>query len=166
MPEPWQNDGMSNPETIARFYEAFARQDAEGMAACYADDVRFSDPVFQDLRGKDAGDMWRMLCVRAKGDLKVEASNIKADGDTGSAHWDATYHFGPSKRLVVNRIDAAFRFNSAGLIVEHKDTFDLHAWSKQALGVPGLLLGWTGFMQNQVRGQAMKGLRSFQQKGR
>lgn len=157
---------MSHAETIARFYAAFAQHHAEGMAACYADDVRFSDPVFRDLRGLDASDMWRMLCARAKGDLKVTVSHIKADGDVGSAHWDATYHFGPKKRLVENHIDAAFRFNGAGQIVDHTDTFDLHAWSKQALGLPGLLFGGTSFLQDTVRKQALKGLRAFQQKHR
>ena len=157
---------MGNAETIARFYAAFARHDADGMAACYADDVVFHDNAFGELRGRDAGDMWRMLCTRAKGDLKVEASNIKADGDTGSAHWDATYRFGPKKRLVVNHIDATFRFGSDGRIVEHRDVFDFKVWAGQALGLPGRLLGGTAFMQNTVRQQALKGLRSFQQRGR
>ena len=59
---------MSHPnaELIRRFYRAFQQLDAEGMAACYADDVRFSDPVFQNLRGGEAADMWRMLAVRAQ----------------------------------------------------------------------------------------------------
>lgn len=160
------NRFMSHEDTIARFYAAFARSDAEGMAACYADDVVFSDAAFGELRGRDASDMWRMLCARSKGDLKVEASNITADGDRGSAHWDATYHFGPKKRPVVNRIDATFRFGSDGRIVEHRDVFDFKVWAGQALGLPGRLFGGTTFIQNTVRQQALKGLRSFQQKQR
>jgi len=35
-----------NAALIQRFYEAFQRSDAEAMAACYAPDVQFSDPVF------------------------------------------------------------------------------------------------------------------------
>ena len=46
---------------ITQFYEAFQRLDAEAMAACYTDDVLFSDPVFGELRGRNVGDMWRML---------------------------------------------------------------------------------------------------------
>lgn len=163
---PCDKRGMSNADTIARFYAAFTRGDAEGMAACYADDVVFSDAAFGELRGRDASDMWRMLCARSKGDLVVEASNIKADGDRGSAHWDATYHFGPKKRRVVNRIDASFRFGSDGRIVEHRDVFDFKVWAGQALGLPGRLFGGTTFIQNTVRQQALKGLRSFQQKQR
>ena len=55
----------ANAELIHTFYQAFQRLDAEAMAACYSADVRFSDPVFVGLQGREAGDMWRMLCTRA-----------------------------------------------------------------------------------------------------
>ncbi len=149
---------------VTRFYDAFARHDAEAMAACYADDVVFSDPVFIGLRGAEASDMWRMLCERAKGDLKVTASGIRADGDTVVAHWDADYHFGPGRRLVNNKIDARFRFNGEGKIKEHTDQFDLYLWSKMAIGLPGHLLGWSHFMQNKIRSQARSQLASYRRK--
>src|SRR5690606_32607993 len=63
-PEPSMNH--ANAELINRFYQAFQRLDAEAMCACYADEVVFSDPVFQDLQGEHAGDMWRMLASRAQ----------------------------------------------------------------------------------------------------
>ena len=65
---------------IESFYEAFSRRDPEGMVASYADDVRFSDPVFTDLRGERAKNMWRMLCERGK-DLEVTFSDVKVDGN-------------------------------------------------------------------------------------
>ena len=39
---------------ITEFYSAFQRLDAEAMAACYTEDVLFSDPAFGTLHGKDA----------------------------------------------------------------------------------------------------------------
>ena len=36
--------------------------------------------------------MWRMLCGRAT-DLRVEHSEVEAEGDEGSAHWEAYYTF-------------------------------------------------------------------------
>jgi ketosteroid isomerase-like protein len=39
-------------ELIERFYAAFGRKDGDAMAACYAPDARFSDPVFGELRGE------------------------------------------------------------------------------------------------------------------
>ena len=74
---------------ITRFYQAFQQLDAQGMAACYTDDVVFSDPVFGQLRGKDAADMWRMLTSRAK-DFSLTFDQVQADGQRGSAHWVAT----------------------------------------------------------------------------
>jgi len=154
-----------NAETIKRFYAAFAELDPEAMAACYADDVRFDDEVFS-LRGKaQVMGMWRMLCeaTRAKGQdvWRLEASGIEADARTGQAHWDAHYRFSATGRLVLNRIDAAFSFNPDGLIVTHRDRFDFWAWSRQALGAPGWLLGWTPLLRNKVRQQAAANLRKF-----
>jgi len=150
-----------NSTLIRTFYEAFARRDAEAMAACYHDDVQFSDPVFRDLRGVHAGNMWRMLCGRAA-DLKVEASAIAADGVAGSAHWEAWYTFSATGRKVHNKIDARFRFQD-GKIIEHLDTFPLWKWTRMALGPAGTLLGWTPLVKGKLRSEAAKGLAEFEQ---
>lgn len=148
-----------NAELITRFYEAFQRRDAAAMAACYHPDVEFTDEVFVDLRGERAGGMWAMLCERGK-DLRIEFRDVKADDTTGSAHWDAWYTFSATGRSVVNHVDASFEFRD-GTIVRHRDRFDFHAWAGQALGVPGKLLGWTGFLRNKVQRQGAKGLDAF-----
>ena len=145
---------------ITRFYQAFQQLDAQGMAACYTDDVVFSDPVFGQLRGKDAADMWRMLTSRAK-DFSLTFDQVQADGQRGSAHWVATYVFSQTGATVVNDIQARFVFRD-GKICEHHDHFDLWRWSRQALGLKGLLLGWTPLVQNAIRTQAKKGLKAFQ----
>lgn len=150
-----------NKALIEKFYDAFSKRDAETMSTCYHDDVHFTDPAF-DLHGTSAADMWRMLCENGK-DLKLEYRDVRVEGDKGWAHWDATYTFGATGRKVVNRIDAEFTFKD-GLIHRHVDTFDFWAWSKQALGAPGLLLGWSGFLQNKVQQQAAKNLSRYQQK--
>ena len=83
-----------------------------------------------------------MLCdaVKAKGrDVwKIETRDITER----SAHWEATNPFSATGRLVHNIIDAEFEFDSAGLITRHRDRFDFWRWARQALGAPGLLLGW------------------------
>lgn len=85
---------MSDAHTalINHFYQAFQRLDAEAMAACYTDDVVFSDPAFGELRGRDAADMWRMLTTRAK-DFSLTFDNVRSDERSGGAHWVATYLF-------------------------------------------------------------------------
>ncbi|RWU25368.1 DUF4440 domain-containing protein [Pseudomonas alkylphenolica] len=145
---------------ITRFYEAFQRLDADAMIACYSADIIFSDPAFGTLRGKDAGDMWRMLTTRAK-DFSLTFDDVSADERSGSAHWVATYLFSQTGRIVINDIQARFVFRD-GKICEHHDSFDLWRWSRQALGAKGVLLGWTPLVQGKVRHQALKGLRAFQ----
>ncbi|MNP52903.1 hypothetical protein D3C76_1473270 [compost metagenome] len=63
---------------------------------------------------------------------------------------------------MINDIQARFVIRD-GLISQHHDSFDLWRWSRQALGMPGVLLGWSPMLQNKVRQQAFKGLRAFQQ---
>ncbi|MGF6240522.1 MULTISPECIES: nuclear transport factor 2 family protein [Paraburkholderia] len=152
---------MSHPHTelIERFYEAFQKCDAEAMGACYADDVVFSDPVFGELRGEEARDMWRMLVQRAQA-FSLTFDAVEANERTGRAHWVARYLFSQTGRSVVNRIDAQFVFRD-GRIAEHRDTFDLWRWSRQALGFKGMLLGWTPFVQRAIRAQARKGLDAY-----
>ncbi len=151
-----------NAKLISRFYEAFGRRDAETMAACYHRDVEFSDPVFPDLKGDAARDMWRMLAARAI-DLVVRYEVKNADEKRGAAHWDADYTFTKTGRKVNNSIDASFEFED-GLIRTHTDRFDLWRWSRMALGAPGVLLGWSPIIRNAVRKQAAEGLEAFRRK--
>jgi hypothetical protein len=51
-----------------------------------------------------------------------------------------------------------------GKIVRHTDTFGFWKWSRQALGISGVLLGWSGFLQNQVRQTARRSLREYVEK--
>jgi hypothetical protein len=46
-------------------------------------------------------------------------------------------------------------------ITEHTDEFDIHKWSRQALGFPGLLLGWSGYLKNKIRSDAKNALEKF-----
>jgi ketosteroid isomerase-like protein len=148
-----------NDETIVRFYDAFTRLDGATMAGCYAPDAHFEDPVFTDLDGDEPGAMWRMLTGRAT-DLAVRLESHQADDARGSAHWLADYTFSTGRR-VHNDVRATFRFDDAGRIAEHRDDFDLYAWTRQALGPAGLLLGWTPVLQGKVRRQARAQLDDF-----
>ena len=147
--------------TIERFYAAFAALDADTMQRCYASDARFDDEAFSLQGAEQIGGMWRMLCTatRAKGmqQWQLRVSHITER----SAHWDANYLFSATGRVVLNRIDAEFEFNAQGLITRHRDRFDFWAWSRQALGLPGWLLGWSPFLRNKVRATAAKNLARF-----
>lgn len=143
---------------VERFYDAFARRDHAAMIACYHPEVHFRDEVF-DLHGPRAGAMWHMLCERGT-DLVVTHEHVRADDQSGSARWIADYGFGPKKRPVHNVVDASFTFEG-GLIKTHRDRFDFHRWARQALGPPGLLLGWSGALRRRVSRQADAALDAF-----
>lgn len=144
---------------IRGFYDAFGRRDHAAMAAAYLPTATFTDPVFGTLTGWRIGAMWRMLCERAT-DLTITATDIQADADRGSAHWEAHYTFTATGHRVHNVIEATFRLEG-GKILTHVDRFSLYRWSSQALGFKGVLLGWSPLVQHAVRKQAARGLEQF-----
>ena len=148
-----------NEKLINHFYSSFKNKDFAGMQCCYADNATFSDAVFQDLNSAQVKAMWKMLILNGK-DLELNFQNVSADEKTGSAEWVANYTFSKTGRKVENRISANFTFAN-GKIIKHTDSFDFYKWSKQALGLPGILFGWTSFLQNKVRQTAMKSLADF-----
>jgi hypothetical protein len=144
---------MTNAETqaaLTRFYEAFARRDGETMAAMYAADATFEDPVFR-LTGADIGKMWISLARGAK-EFSIQFTVAKAGSGTGIVEWTARYLFA-GKRPVVNVIVSEIEMKD-GLIVRQKDTFDFPRWAAQAMGLPGLLFGRTEWLRRSVSRKA------------
>ena len=147
-------------ELINKFYTAFNELDAETMSSCYHDEVVFDDPAFGELKGESARNMWRMLCQSQKGkDFKVKHSEVT----NNSANWEAFYTFSKTGRKVHNQIHANFEFKD-GLIIRHSDNFDLHKWASQAMGLSGLLIGWSGFFKKKLQKQTNYLLHKFEQK--
>jgi ketosteroid isomerase-like protein len=156
---PPVSDQHPNAALIERLYRGLSAKDGVAMGDCYADRATFEDPAFGTLDAANARAMWRMLTSRAA-DLTLDLSEVTADDTTGAAHWIATYTFTQTGRSVVNDIHASFRF-ADGLIVEHRDRFDWWRWARQALGPPGLLLGWNRLFHNVARKKARASLAEF-----
>jgi limonene-1,2-epoxide hydrolase len=148
-----------NEEVIHAFYTAFVRLDYVTMQNSYADKAVFNDPVFGILHDEQIRTMWQMLCTNAKG-FSLQFNNVQADDEYGTCHWTATYTFSKTGRKVIHKAKAHMRFRNAK-IIEHTDEFDLYKWSRQAFGVQGCLLGWSGFMKNKIRHQALTNLTKF-----
>ncbi|WP_299229365.1 nuclear transport factor 2 family protein [uncultured Psychroserpens sp.] len=147
---------------IETFYEAFNNLDAETMVSCYHDDIIFEDPAFGTLHGERAKNMWRMLCESQKGkDFKIEYSNITISATEGSASWEAFYTFSKTGRKVHNSIEAHFELKN-DKIIRHVDKFNLHKWSKQALGLKGFVLGKTIYFRNKLKTQTNRLLDKFE----
>lgn len=148
-----------NRDLIKHLYTSLDAGDGEAMAACYAENARFSDPAFGDLRGSQIGDMWRMLTSRST-DLAVVLGENGADETTGHADWVATYTFTRTGRPVINEIRAKFVF-AGGLIVEHDDHFDFLRWARQAFGPAGWAIGLLPPLKMRARNTARAQLEEF-----
>ena len=146
-----------------RFYAALAQRDAEGVAACYADDAVFSDPVFGELRGEAVRDMWRMLLGRSSGDMTTSIVRLggSADGTTLQMHVTIDYTFSRTGNRVSNRI-ATFMMFRDGRIARQTDDFDFYRWARQAFGIAGWAAGWMPAFRRKVQSEAAAGLARFQ----
>lgn len=152
-----------NEQIIEEFYSGFAAANSSTMNSCYHPEVVFQDPVFGILQSDDVRDMWDMLIAKSGGNIAIKFSDVTAIANTGSVNWIADYLFSTTNRKVRNVVHAQFEFKD-GLIYRHVDSFDLYTWSKQAMGLKGLLLGWTPFFKRKIQQTALQSLRSFQRK--
>jgi ketosteroid isomerase-like protein len=144
---------------VARaFYAAFSQHDAEGMVRLYHPQATFHDPVFGLLTAAQTAAMWRMLLGRAA-DMSVSSVLLGLDGQTARVRWDAHYRFSQTGRTVHNVVYARLTVQD-GSIVRHTDRFNFWVWARQALGLPGLLLGWTPALRRRVSESALAGLRA------
>ena len=146
--------GEQTRQALARFYEALARRDAATMAAAYAPDAAFDDPVFQ-LRGPTSAGCGSRFSA-APASSRSTGRSARAEPDRGEVAWTARYLFG-GKRPVVNVIESDVRFRD-GQIVEQTDRFDFPRWAAQALGPPGRLLGGFEWFRRSVARKARRGI--------
>lgn len=151
---------MTHSEIIAKFYTAFQQLDYKTMQACYSDDAVFSDPVFGLLDTAQTRAMWEMLCKSADDFSLVFDSIQLLDEEYATCDWTASYRFSATGRRVVNKVRAHMRLQN-GCIIEHSDAFAIYSWSRQALGLPGLLFGWTTWMNRRVQQKARVSLEKF-----
>tara|TARA_A100000171_G_scaffold50238_1_gene61111 strand:- start:1504 stop:1977 length:474 start_codon:yes stop_codon:yes gene_type:complete len=154
---------QENRLLIDQFYTAFAQKNAEAMNACYAKQAVFEDPAFGRLNDSEITSMWSMLIERGGKDLTVTHKVLEVTNGKAKAQWTAVYPFSKTQRVVHNKITAEFIIEE-GKIVYHKDRFNMWKWCSMALGLPGMLLGWSGFMKNKVRKTALSSLHKYMQK--
>ncbi|MGE3862455.1 MAG: nuclear transport factor 2 family protein [Burkholderiaceae bacterium] len=151
---------MSEP-VIRAFYDAFARLDAAAMTAVYHPQISFSDPVFPDLRGEQAGAMWRMLSAAAARSNQFELDYQIAYCDERKAlvRWRADYRYAGGRKVRNSVLSTLTIWDQA--IVRHVDEFPFWRWSRQALGATGWLCGWAPPYRRAVQRAARRQLDLF-----
>jgi hypothetical protein len=150
---------QNNKEFIIRFYSALQTLNYAEMQRSYHPEAQFSDPVFGTLDCEQVKAMWQMLLTRSK-DLQVIFSNVHATQTTGKCRWEAWYTFSKTGRSVHNVITSSFEFKD-GKIFRQYDSFNLWRWSRHALGITGLLLGWTPLIREKIKASARQSLTKF-----
>ncbi len=154
---------------IEEHFAMEARADLAGILATFTDDIE------HDVVGMPGGPVRGKAAVRAfyealTRDLpatdaiprqRYYGDNVVID----EVIWEARavgrpFGIAGQGRPVSVRLLHVFAFRD-GLIAEHDDSFSFHAWSRQALGAPGLLLGWTPLLRNKVRSTARGDLEKF-----
>lgn len=144
---------------VQRFFYDFNRQNGPAMAALYAPQATFTDPVFPCLKGPEVGGMWRMLTAGG-GDLTVELTGLEEKAWGVEATWVARYTFTATGQKVVNRVRSRFAFQGEQVVAQ-QDAFDLPEWLGQAFGPFGQAWGRTAWMQGMIQGVARRQLDAF-----
>ena len=139
---------------LTHFYDALARRDGAAMAARYAPDATFEDPVFR-LRGDQIGRMWIGLLSRAR-EFGVSYTIADVSAGSGVVESTARYLFG-GRRPVVNVIVSEITF-AGDRIARHVDRFDFPRWAAQALGPAGTLFGRFAWFRRSVSRKARRSL--------
>ncbi|WP_237708882.1 nuclear transport factor 2 family protein [Gillisia marina] len=89
---------MNHKELLHKFYSSFSDGNAQGMIACYHEDIIFQDPAFGILKGDRAKSMWEMLLSKKNGKLSISYDILEVNKEYGKVKWTATYKYGPKKK--------------------------------------------------------------------
>lgn len=152
-------DSSSSVDVATQFFRHFQAREGDAMASLYDPAGHFADPVFPDLTGAQAGQMWRMLTARGK-DLAVTFEPPRVEGDRVIVPWIARYTFSATGRFVENHVTSSLRIVD-GRIVDQRDEFDFARWASQALGLAGRLFGGVGAFQRFFQRRAAKTLADY-----
>lgn len=141
---------LNNNEIVARFYTAFSKLNAAEMLDCYEADILYNDPIFGLLQADKVHAMWQMICNNAS-NMSCNFGNIQqVDDEYITCNWKTSYFFKPLNKRVVYDAKAYMKIVN-GKITEHSDGYRLSTWIRKTYGFPGMLLGWSGFMQKKVQ---------------
>ncbi len=124
-------------QVVSSFYESLAKHDVGAMEAAYDPAAHFHDPLFGSLDGRhEVMEMWKTILPgidpkKFQSDHEIKGVTPRGDGSYEvKLHWDAHYEL--RGRHIDNASDTTM-IVKGGKIVDHRDDWDLSAWTKQAL---------------------------------
>ncbi len=125
---------MTRDELEARTreqFDAWNRQDAEGVVGFYRDDAVLVDASGQELHGREAVRAWVRTWMTALPDLHFDVARILVDGDDVAAEWRASGTHGgelmgisPTGRTTTGVGATCLTVDGDGRIVNERTYFD------------------------------------------
>jgi hypothetical protein len=125
-----------------------------------------STPIFPKLEGVQIKSVWSMIMAGAR-DFSVHYEILSFDETHVRVSWTALNRFSATNRPVKNQVMTELMLSSPtpggneGKILSQSDVFDFYRWARQALGMPGTLLGWMPWFQKQIQTKSSEKLASF-----
>jgi ketosteroid isomerase-like protein len=143
----------ANWTLVEQHYKAIQAKDADAILAVYAADCRIDHPLIGRM-SKDEFSKAVQAFIRQTPDYELEFQISHAGAQRVDAEWALTHVFHLTGRTI-RLAGATTYFLSANRITRHIDQFDRRAWSRQAMGMTGLVLsfvpGWRSFVERELR---------------
>jgi len=135
-----QEPGMSRIEDFVSFYNNLNASNLASLAAIYHPDVRFCDPVHQISGIAALGDYFAHAYARLT-ESHFSVRSMAAYGDTGFVSWQMRIRHPAIARGNEILVDGCseLRWQEDGLIIAHRDYYDLTQMVYQHLPVIGWL---------------------------
>jgi hypothetical protein len=143
----------ANWTLVEQLFKAFQSKDTDAIFATYAADCQFDHPLIGRL-SKNEFSMAIRAFMRATPDYELAFQINHTDAKRVDVEWTITHIFHLTAK-VIKQHGTTTCFLSNNRIVQQIDKFDRRAWSRQAMGMTGLVLsfvpGWRSFIERELR---------------
>jgi len=136
-------------DVLDTFLQALAHRDIDTMMSCYSAEATYHSPIFPHVEGDMLAATWQWFCAKAP-DLTLTVKTCTIEGEHAHVEWTATYTFPKTGRPVTQITTSTFTFDALKICC-HSDHFDLHAWSRMALGPLGRVFGGRRWLQRSLQ---------------
>jgi hypothetical protein len=138
---------------IDRLFKAFQSKDADAILAAYSAKCQFNHPLIGCM-SKDEFSKAVQIFIRETPDYELAFQINHVSAKRVEVEWTMTHIFHLTGRIIKQNGKTTC-FLSANSVVRQIDQFDRRIWSRQAMGVTGLVLsfvpGWKSFIERELR---------------
>ncbi|MBV8635862.1 MAG: nuclear transport factor 2 family protein [Burkholderiaceae bacterium] len=124
---------------VVEFYESMTPQSLESIESIYSANAAFKDP-FNDVQGTEAiTAIFKHMYTQVESP-RFQVRSRMADGNEAFLSWHFLFRMHGKEQCIEGATH--LRFDSTGLIVEHRDHWDAAEELYEKLPVLGILMRW------------------------